>query len=165
MPMPFSPPPGAVREPAPHPGNRPAPRPAHGRLPCGHWARRAAPLCLAALCLCLAAGCAAAPLVITGAITGGSIVGAEVEDSQQKGTRNDTWDYADEYFARGRNRTAGNAGGNGTVRTGAAQPAFANQPDQDANRTRSSQRPPEAVSIPMPGDRSTAPEKSRKPAP
>jgi hypothetical protein len=107
--------------------------------------------------------------VLTGVVTGGSMVGAEVEDSQQKDKRNDNWDYADEYFARGRNRTGANAGANGTFPTGPAQPAFANQPPQDANRTRASQPPAgdalKAVSIPMPGDRSPDPEKSRKPAP
>ena len=118
--------------------------------------RRAAWPLLAALCAALALfGCAAAPLLVTGVVTGGSIVGAEVEDQQQKGKRNDNWDYADEYFARGRNRTLGGPGANQTAPPGASPPAFRNQADQEANRTRPAQPPArepiKSVSIPMPG--------------
>ena len=166
-------PPGTVPGPASRPGDRPVhrpvPDPAHGQPPCGQWTRRAAPLCLAALWLWLAAGCAVAPLVFTGVYAGGSIVGAEVEQQQQKDKPNDNWNYADEYFARGRNQTGANAWANGTAQPGPGQPAFTNQPVQDANRTRATQPPAqpsrEAVSIPMPGDRGPGPEKSRKPAP
>lgn len=69
---------------------------------------KASPLILCGLlaCLCALPGCVVAPLIISGTVAGGGMIGAEIESNKQKGQRDDGWDYADEVFTRGRNRTA-----------------------------------------------------------